>query len=311
MPRPFRFGVQLHQAGSAAEWRATVREVEALGYDAVHVPDHFYDQLAPIAAIQCAADATERLRVGALVFDNDYRHPLVLAKELATLDLLSDGRLEIGLGAGWLRSDYDASGIPYDEPGVRVDRFEEGLAVIKGLLSGAPFSFSGKHYVITEHSGTPLPLQRPHPPIAVGGGSRRVLSIAGREADIVGINPRLRSGAVDESVPLNSTPAATREKLAWVREAAGERFADIELNVLVGATILTDDRAAIARTMGEAFGLDPEEAVRGVPITLVGTVAQMVEDLQWRRAEYGFSYVVLGGDSWRAMAPVVEALAGT
>jgi probable F420-dependent oxidoreductase len=308
--RPFRFGAQVGGAGSAKEWVDIAREAEALGYSSLMMPDHFGEQLAPMPALGAVAAATSTLRFGALVFDNDYRHPLMLAKEAATLDLLSDGRLELGIGAGWMRTDYEAAGMTYDEPKVRVDRFEEGLQVLKGLFADGPFSFSGRHYTVTEHEGTPKPVQRPHPPIIIGGGGRRVLSIAAREADIVGVNPKLTSGAVDSSIQGNTTPDATREKVAWVREAAGERFDQIELNILVGFAMLTDDRKAIAESMGATFGLSPDEAIRSVPITLVGTVDQMCEDLEWRRQEYGFSYVVFDGGSWRAMAPVVERLTG-
>src|SRR5438128_9071598 len=168
--KPFRFGVQEHSAPSGKAWRDRARLVEALGYQALFLPDHFGEQLAPIVALLSAADATSTLRVGSLVFDNDYRHPVVLAKEVATLDLLSDGRFDFGLGAGWLKSDYDQSGIPYDTPGVRIERMEEGLAIIKGLLAGGPFSFAGKHYRITSAESYPAPVQKPHPPIVIGGG---------------------------------------------------------------------------------------------------------------------------------------------
>lgn len=156
-PRPFRFGVQASTAPDRSTWVELARRCETLGYSTLTMPDHFTDQLAPVPALMTAADATTTLRVGALVWDNDYKHPLVLAKELATMDLLSDGRLEIGLGAGWMRTDYEQAGMPYDRPGVRVDRFEEGLAIIKGLMGPDAFSFTGEHYTITEHVGTPKP----------------------------------------------------------------------------------------------------------------------------------------------------------
>src|SRR5689334_4440302 len=159
--RPSRFAVQEHHIGSAAEWRERARAYESMGYEAMYLPDHFDRQPGPVAALMAAADATTRLRVGSLVFDNDYRHPVVLAKEAATLDLLSDGRLDLGLGAGWMKSDYDKSAIPYDSPGTRIERMEEGLQVVKGLLAGGKFSFSGKHYQISEMEGTPLPVQKP------------------------------------------------------------------------------------------------------------------------------------------------------
>src|SRR5438309_6435831 len=162
MTRSFRFGAQVADARSGKEWAELARKLEDVGYSSLLVPDHFDDQVAPLPAMTWAAAATSRLRVGSLVFDNDFKHPVVLAKEAATLDLLSDGRLELGLGAGWMRSDYETSGIPYDRHGVRIDRLEEALTVIKGLMSGEPFSFEGTHYTITKLTGTPKPVQQPH-----------------------------------------------------------------------------------------------------------------------------------------------------
>jgi len=308
--RPFRFAAQVSTASTAEAWAETARKAEDLGYSTLTMSDHFGDQLAPIAGMMAAASATSTLRIGTLVFDNDYRHPLVLAKEAATLDLLSDGRLELGLGAGWMRTDYEESGILYDPPGVRVDRFEEALAVIKGLMGEGPFSFFGQHYTVTEHDGTPKPVQRPHPPIIIGGGGRRVLSIAGREADIVSINPDLRDGLGGPETAPNIVPEMTTRKIEWVREAAGERFDDIELNVLVGFCLFTDDPMSIAQAMAPAFGgISAEEALH-VPICLIGSVDSMVEELQRRREEWGFSYIGLEGP-WEEFAPVVSRLAGT
>jgi probable F420-dependent oxidoreductase len=309
MLKPFRFSAQIQNPVSAAEWAQTARKVEALGYSALTMSDHFGEQLAPLAGMMAAADATTTLRIGTLVFDNDYRHPLVLAKEAATIDLLSDGRLELGLGAGWMRSDYDASGMPYDPPGVRIDRFEEGLAVIKGLMADGPFTFEGKHYTITAHEGTPKPKQRPHPPIIIGGGGKRVLGIAGREADIVSINANLKDGTGGAETAPNLAPAVTTQKVAWVRDAAGARFADIELHALVGFCVFTDDPLSIAGAMAPAFGISPEDALH-VPVGLIGTVDSMVEELQWRREEWGISYITLEGP-WEDFAPVVSRLAGT
>ena len=312
-PRRFRFAAQLSNAPGvdARSWAAQARKAEDLGFSALLMPDHFGDQLAPVPALMAAADATNSLRIGALVFDNDYRHPLVLAKEAATLDLLSGGRLELGLGAGWMRSDYDESGIPYDPPAVRVDRFEEGVAIVTGLLeSDSPFSFSGRHYTVSGHTGTPRPAQVPRPPLIIGGGGRRVLGIAGRRADIVSINVDLRAGTGGPEAAPNATPAATRQKVAWVKEAAGARFDDLELNCLIGFAIVTDDRQGIVDAMAPAFGLDPADALH-VPLALIGTLDEMVEELQWRRQEYGISYFSVEADCWEALAPVVARLAGT
>ncbi|HEX4778148.1 MAG TPA: LLM class F420-dependent oxidoreductase [Acidimicrobiia bacterium] len=309
-PRRFRFGAQVSRAPSAKEWAETARKVEDLGYSTLTMPDHFGDQLAPVPALMAAADATTRLRIGTLVFDNDYKHPLVLAKECATLDLLSEGRLEIGFGAGWMRTDYEQSGIAYDPPKVRVDRFEEALHVLKGLFADGPFTFDGEHYTITGHDGLPKPRQRPHPPIVVGGGGRRVLSIAAREADVVSVNPDLRAGLGGAETAPNATPASTSRKLGWVREAAGDRFDDLELSNLVGFVHMTDDPGSIAEAMAPTFGIAADDVLH-VPLVLVGTVDSMVEELQRRRDEWGFSYVAFDGDSWEAMAPVVARLAGT
>jgi probable F420-dependent oxidoreductase len=310
-PRRFRFGVQAAGAPDAEAWRRIARKAEDLGYSTLFIPDHFGDQLAPVPALMAAADATTTLRVGGLVLDNDYRHPVVLAKELATLDVLSGGRLEVGLGAGWMRTDYDQSGIGYDPPKVRVDRFEEGLAVVKGLLGsgGEPFSFAGDHYQVTDMPGLPRPVQQPVP-VLIGGGGRRVLSIAAREADIVGINPNLRSGAVDKETIADATAASFDQKVAWVREAAGSRFDDIELNLLVFVAVVTDDRQAMAEMLAGGFGVDPQDAL-SIPNAFVGTVNEICDDLVERRERWGVSYVVFQEGAMDAMAPVVARLAGT
>jgi probable F420-dependent oxidoreductase len=194
--KPFRFGVQVSQVDSASQWRDKARKLEDLGFSTLFMPDHFGQELAPLPAIAMAAAHTTTLRVGSLVFDNDYKHPAILAKEAATIDLLSDGRLELGIGAGWMRTDYDQLGLPYDPPAVRVDRFEEALQVIKQCFTGEQFTFHGEHYRISDYASWPKPVQQPRPPLLIGGGGKRVLSIAAREADIVGINPNLRAGEI-------------------------------------------------------------------------------------------------------------------
>lgn len=309
-PRTFRFGMQAATATSGAEWAATARRAEELGYATLFMPDHFGDQLAPVPALMAAADATTDLRVGALVFDNDYKHPLVLAKELATIDVLSGGRLEIGLGAGWMRSDYDESGIAYDAPATRVDRFEEGLAVITGLLGPEPFSFAGEHYTITNHDGRPKPVQAPRPPILVGGGLKRMLSLAGRHADIIGINPTIPNGAVDADAARSGTAAETDRKLAWVKEAAGDRYADLEINLLNFGCFITEDRATLVEQLAPAFGISAEELLE-FPHALVGTVDEICATLEQRRTRWDASYIVVQQDAMEAMAPVVARLAGT
>lgn len=308
--RRFRFGVQINKADDGPSWAAVARKAEDLGYDTFFMPDHFGDQLAPVPALMAAADATTDLRIGALVFDNDYKHPVVLAKEIATLDVLSGGRVELGIGAGWMTTDYEQSGIPHDPAGVRVSRMEEGIAVLKGMFAEGAYSFTGDHYTISGLDGRPKPLQRPHPPFLIGGGGRRVLSIAARQADIVGINPSLRAGVVDASAAADATAAATDRKLAWVREAAGDRFDELEINCLMLACLPTDDAAATIDMMAAMFGVDPTE-VPGIPHVLIGTVDEMCEALEQRRERWGMSYFVTQEDSMEALAPVVARLAGT
>jgi probable F420-dependent oxidoreductase len=310
-PRKFRFGIQLHTATTGEEWGAAARRAEELGYSTLFMPDHFGDQLAPVPALAAAAAATSDLRVGALVFDNDYKHPVVLAKEAATLDLLSNGRLELGIGAGWMNTDYEQSGIAQDPAGVRISRMEEGVAVMQGLFADGPFSFAGDHYTVTAMEGLPKPVQKPGPPLLIGGGARRVLSIAARQADIVGINPSIRSGAVDADAARSGSADETDQKLKWVQEAAGDRFDDLELNMLIFAAIVTDDRKGTIELMAPMFGLDPA-AVAEYPHAWVGTVDQICDDLIERRERWGVSYLVVQGeDAMEAMAPVVARLNGT
>lgn len=308
--RPFRFGVQLSGPPDATRWVEQARRIEELGYATITMPDHFSDQLAPMPALAVVAAATERVRIGALVFDNDYRHPVVLAKELATLDVLSGGRVDIGLGAGWMESDYTAAGIPYDRPGVRIDRFEEGLAVIKGAMGDGAFSVEGQHYRITDYDGQPKPLQRPHPTVLIGGGGRRMLGIAAREADIVGINGSLHAGVVGPEAIATMTFEAVVERLDWVRQAAGDRVGDIELNIRTFFVSVTDDREATLDQVAGFIGVDPA-MVAASPFALIGSTAAITEQLVQRREELGFSYVIIGGDEVEVFAPVVEALAGT
>jgi probable F420-dependent oxidoreductase len=308
--RPFRFGVQEHRAGSASEWRDKARAIESMGYSVLYLPDHFRDQLSPIAALMAAADATTTMRIGSLVFDNDYRHPIVLAKEAATVDLLSDGRFELGLGAGWLVSDYEQSGIPYDPAGTRIERLEEAIAIVKRCFAGGEFSFTGKHYTIKDLEGSPLPVQKPHPPLLLGGGGRRMLRLAAREADIVHVNYNLSEGRINPKLVQTGMAAATEEKLGWIREAAGERMADIELGFTVFFATLTDDRESIASAMAPSMGFEPRDVLE-MPHFLLGTAQQIEEDLRARRDRYGFSDVIVPGQMADSLAPVVERLAGS
>ncbi len=308
--RPFRFGVQLSTAADRAEWVGLARRAEDNGYAVATMPDHFSDQLAPVPALQAVLDATTTLRAGALVFDNDYKHPVVLAKELATMDVLSEGRVEIGLGAGWMISDYEQAGIPYDRAGVRIDRFVEGLAVIRGAMGAGPFSFDGEHYTVTDYDGLPKPVQSPGPPVLIGGGGRRVLSFAAREADIVGVNATLHAGVIGPEAIATMTAEAVAEKVAIVADAAGDRIADIEMNIRSFFVQVTDDRAGTIAGIAGMIGAE-EAVVEQSPFALVGSTSKIVEDLVERRERYGFSYVIVGPDEIESFAPVVAELAGS
>ena len=307
-PRPFRFGIQASTGASRADWVSLATRAEAHGYSTLTMPDHFGDQLAPVPAMQAALDATTALRVCALVFDNDYKHPAVLAKELATMDVLSDGRVEIGLGAGWMISDYEQLGIPYDTPGVRIDRFLEGLSVIRQCLAPGKFSFQGSHYTITDYDGLPKPAQSSLP-VLIGGGGKRVLGIAAREADIVGINPSLHTGVVNAETFGHMSAESVDEKVAIVQVAAGDRFADIEMNIRAFLVNVTDDGAGARERMAGALGV-PATMLETSPFSLMGSPDELVERLLERRERWGFSYVIVGQEDVDKFAPVVATLAG-
>lgn len=307
--KPFRFGIQASKAASRAEWVEMAKKAEAHGYDVLTMPDHFDDQLAPVPALMTVADATTSLRIGALVWDNDYKHPLVLAKELATMDVLSDGRLEIGIGAGWMRSDYDTAGMQYDSPGVRIDRFIEGVAVIRGHMGAESFSYSGTHYTINNLIGLPKPVQQPCPPILVGGGGKRVLTYAAREVDIIGINGTLTAGVVGPEAIASMTAEAVDEKVAIVAEAGAHRLDDIEMNVRAFFVNVTDNRSEAVTGMASLIRV-PEEMIENTPFALIGSPQSIIEDLLARRERWGFSYVIVGAQDIESFAPVVAALRG-
>ncbi len=320
--RPFRFAVQSFSAKSAAEWRERARRAEDLGYEALHLADHFlgpgpaldsthhpHQSLAAVPAIAAAAAATSTLRVGCRVFCNDYRHPVMLAKEAASLDWLSEGRLDLGLGAGWLRAEYAAAGIDFDPAGERIERLEEAIALLKALFSGDPVEHRGAHYTVSGFTGSPTPVQRPHPPIMIGGGGRRVLSLAAREADIVSFNFDNRSGVIGPAGVKSATAAATAEKVAWVREAAGPRFDQLELEIGVYFAFVSDGARRVAEGMAGAMGLSTDEMLDH-PHGLFGDVETLCDTLEERRARYGTTRFAIGDDAFEAFAPVVARLAG-
>lgn len=312
VPKPFRFGIQISGAPDGAAWRDLARRAEDLGYDTLSAADHLDDQFSPIPALVAAADVTSTIRLALMVLCHDYRHPVIAAKDVATLDVLCDGRLDVGIGAGWQTGDYAQAGIPFDAPATRVDRTEEYVKVLKGLWADGSLTHAGEWYRVTDLDGRPKPLQRPHPPLIMGGGGKRMLTIAAREADIVAINIKMVSGVVDASAGPSATAEATDRKLEWIRAAAGERFDELTLQTRIHLAMVTEtpgEKDEVAQWASPAVGLTPEQGYE-TPHALVGTVGQIVEDCERRRERWGISYITLSADAMESFAPVVAALAG-
>jgi probable F420-dependent oxidoreductase len=307
-PRPFRFGACALAATSSAAWAARARRVEALGYATFVIPDHFGPSFAPIPALTAAALATTSLRVSCAVFDNDFRHLAVLAREAATLDLLSDGRFEFGIGAGYNKAeDYDSTGIRFDPPSVRVERLEEAVLLLKKLWEEAPVNFSGHYYQVQNLKGFPRPVQRPHPPIYIGAGGKRLLTFAAREADIVGlIAQALPGGGLAIAA---DTEAVLAQKVGWVRAAAGERLGQIELALLLFNVEVTANRGASAEEAALPRGLTSEQ-VHASPYFQVGSVDTIANNLWSLRERFGISYFCVFPHDVDEFAPVVAKLAG-
>jgi probable F420-dependent oxidoreductase len=304
---PFRFAVHSAVAPTMADWRNRARAAEGLGYSALYVTDHFDAQFGPLVALTVAAEATETLHVGTLVLNNDLRNPVVLAQEIASLGLVGEGRIEVGLGAGWLRTDYEETGIGYDAAGVRVDRLAESLTIMKSLWSVGETTFEGAHYTVR---GARCDLRPESPPrIIVGGGGRRVLTVAAEQADIVGVNTSLASGEKGGDMASQASSDHYDRCLGWVREAAGDRFDSLELQIVAFAVNVVGSRRAAART-ASMLGFPGEEAL-DLPIVLLGTEDELCERLVERRQRWGFSNVVVPGEAMEAFAPVVARLAGT
>ena len=319
--RPFRFGVlAMVEASSRDAWVNYARKVEDLGYSTLVMGEHIsFGGLAPFPALMAAADATTHLRVATHVLVNDFRNPVLLAQEVATLDLLAEGRLEFGIGAGWLAADYQAAGMPFAPAPTRVRRLEEAVSLLKRLFGDGPVTFEGAYYSVHDMDLTTKPQQRPHPPLYVGGGGKQVLSFAAREANIVGVSSKATAvGALNLG---DRTPQAFDEKVRWIREAAGERSAELELNTLIQHVRITDNRHQGVEEILAAYASWPPglvvnvprstEEILEAPYCLIGTVAQIVEQLQERRERYGISYITVHGGFTEALAPVIERLAGT
>lgn len=308
--RAFRFGVQISEPRTRSAWEELARRAEALGYDVLAMPDHLERQMAIGPALAVAAEAATTLRITTLVWQNDLRHPVLLAQEAATLDALSDGRFELGLGAGgsWM-PDYERTGNPFAPPGERMQRLDESLRIIKGLFADGPFSFAGRHYRITEFEGYPKPVQQPHPPILIGGGGPRLLTLAAREADIISIFPALMPAGGQFAVA-EATAVAFDQKVALVRQAAGPRFAQLELHVLLQGLFITDDvRGASEKISRDWSPLTPDEILAS-PYLLIGSIDAIAETLRERRERHGISYVVVFEAEMEAFAPVITRLAG-
>ena len=313
-PRPFRFLAEAGAVTNGTSLAEAARRAEATGIDVLVISDHLVDKLAPVPALATVAAVTDRLRIGTFVLNNDLRHPAVLAQDLASLDVLSGGRLEIGIGAGWNAPEYRAIGLPFEAVGTRVSRLEEAVAVLKGSFGRRPFSFAGEHYTITELDGRPKPIQRPHPPLFIGGGGRRLLSLAGREANIVGLAPRLLPGVRGD--PSSITIAATEEKIAWVREAAGARFDRLELNIYpsMSPVVVTDharraaSRLAIRLAKRTGVEVSPGDLLDS-PHIFIGSVDELVDKFRSLRERLGVSSIMVG--TLDELSGVVERLAGT
>jgi probable F420-dependent oxidoreductase len=285
------------------------RKIEALGYDTLVVPDHLADFLAPVPALISAADATSQLRIGTNVLNNDYRHPVQVAREAATIDLLTDGRLQLGLGAGNVPTEYDQAGMPFASGRMRVERLAEAVTIIKGLLQGENVTFTGRHYQVTGHTINPIPLQQPHPPVLIGGNGRRLLTLAAQQADIVGLSGITfgRDGP-DISAWKRS---GVDERIRLVRAAAGEdRYRQLEINALVQRVVVTDDRRQVAEDLARRWTqLDADEILQ-TPFVLVGSVDQLIESLIANRERWDISSYVIFESDIEAFAPVVAWLAG-
>jgi probable F420-dependent oxidoreductase len=322
--RPFRFGVMVREGSDPDGVKQLARQVESLGYYSFLYNDHYLgpgpameaashppQDVAAIPAAVLAADATTTLRVGFRVLCIDYHNPVVLAKSMATLDRFSGGRLEIGLGAGWLEPEYDAMNVRYDRPGIRINRLAAVIELLRRCFADGEVKVDAGNGVAAHgFEGTPKPVQRPSPPIAVGGGARRVLELAAREADIVAFNLNNRAGIISADGFAVSSATATDERIGWVRDAAGARAADIELEIGAHFTTVTDDPMPMAEGLSGFFGIAPDEVLRH-PHVLIGTVDAIADALRERRERWGFSYIVVQQEQLENFAPVVEKLAGT
>ena len=322
-PKPFRFAVQSFNAATGRAWTETARKAEALGYSTLHLADHLLgpgpalaktnhpvQNLAAVPAMAHAAAVTSTLKIGCRVFCVDYRVPVVLIKEAMTLDLLSDGRLELGLGAGWLEEEYRATGIAFDPPGERISRLEDVIAGLRAYASDGIVAVANDTIRWRDFEGVPKPVSRPLPPLMIGGGSPRILKLAGREADIVSLNFNNRMGVIGPDGVRTSSADGTAKKVGWVRTGAGARFADLEIEIGAYFTFVTNDAKSTVAMFAKTFGMT-EADMRAHPHALFGGVDTIVEELQRRRETFGISYVTVPADAMEAFAPIAAKLSGT
>jgi probable F420-dependent oxidoreductase len=313
--RPFRFGVVAESVRTPAELFLTARRAEDAGFSTLLIRDHFIEppfghQLAPLPALTAVAGCTSALRVGTFVLCNDYRHPVLLAKEAATIDVLSGGRFELGLGAGFLREEYRQAGLRFDEPRERVDRFEEALPVLKGLLGRAPFTHRGHSYAIDGLDTFPKPVQQPRPPILVGAAGRRMLAIAAREADIVTIQAVSTTSGTVNDTPEARSAATVAGQVERIRAAAGDRIGAIELSTTATVRLSDDPHSAAAELARERGWQVAPEDVLDMPSIFIGTTDQVAELMHERRARYGLSYLVVSDTLLDTVRPIVSQVAG-
>jgi probable F420-dependent oxidoreductase len=307
---PFRFTLQVSHAASAVAWKELARKTEDLGYSTLYIPDHLDDQWAPLIALAVAAEATTTLRVGTLVLDNDFRHPVILAKEAATMDVVTGGRFELGMGAGWMTTDYAQSGIPMDSAATRVARLAESLEIMRSMWTTGRASLAGQYYNVTEAVGTPTPVTPGGPPLVIGGGSKRILTLAGQYAQTVSIVPSLAAGVIGAEVAAESVVEKYSDRVQWARSAAGDRATDLEFQCWTAVVQVVPNADELFTNLAPAFGLTPDQ-LRQAPIALVGTVEEIIETLCKRREELGFSNIVVHEAEMDALAPVIAELAGT
>ena len=311
MTRPFRFGVMTSGKQSQADWRAFVRKVDSLGYHVLNMPNHrAAPGMSPLVAMASAAEISDRLRLGTLVLDNESVDPGVIAKDNATLDVLSGGRVEVGIGAGWLAADHTSIGQPWRSVGERIERLAEAIEVLKACWSDAAVTRESRYFPLDGVRNDPLPVQQPGPPLLVGGGGERVLRLAARTADIVSLVPNMAAGRLGPESAADGRGDATARKVAWVRDAAGGRADAIELHTNLTQVIATDDRAAGLAKVKRGYSLESDAEALAVPHAVVGTVEQMVEQLLERRAAYGISYYTVFEAGMEAFAPVLAELSG-